>query len=288
MCAMYHKKLLLCYAMILLPQITYGKSAENVLVYPKPESSSDSRHVHYLETLELCLRKSGTRLKLKPSEENMQQGRSIFMLAQGKAIDVMWTMTSPEREKLLLPIRIPIDRGLLGWRLFLIRKEDQSRFNKIQTLSDLRKFSAGQGHDWPDMEILKTNGLSVIPSPTYDGLFRMLKMERFDFFPRSVIEIYEELESRHSFGIDIEKKIAIHYPATLYFFVNNQNTKLAKHIESGCKAAIKDGSFNKLFEKFYKSILTKSDIKNRRIFQLKNPLLPPKTPLDKKEFWYSP
>ncbi len=288
MCAIYHKKLLLCCAMILLPQVIYGKPKKNVLIFPGPESSSDSRHLHCLETLELCLRKSGTTFELQSSEENMQQGRSISMLAQGKTIDVMWTMTSPEREKLLLPIRIPIDRGLLGWRLFLIRRENQSRFDKIQTLNDLKKFFAGQGHDWPDIKILQANGITVIPSPTYEGLFRMLRMERFDFFPRSVKEVYEELKAHYSSGIDVENKIAIHYPSALYFFVNNQNSKLAKLIESGCETAIKDGSFNGLFEKFYKSTLTKSDIKNRKVFHLKNPLLPPETPINRKELWYSP
>jgi hypothetical protein len=116
----------------------------------------------------------------------------------------------------------------------------------------------------------------------------MLRMERFDFFPRSAKEIYEELDAHHSSGIDIENKIAIHYPSALYFFVNNQNSKLAKLIESGCEAAIEDGSFNRLFEKFYKSILAKSGIKNRKIFRLKNPLLPPETPIDRKELWYFP
>jgi hypothetical protein len=42
----------------------------------------------------------------------------------------------------------------------------------------------------PDTTSQRANGLRLELSPRYDGLFRMLKSNRFDYFPRSVLEIW--------------------------------------------------------------------------------------------------
>ncbi len=77
----------------------------------------------------------------------MQQGRAILSLMQGEHVDVVWTMTSRKREKQLLPIRIPLLKGLQGYRIFIINENDNEKFNKISTLEDLRELVAGQGRD---------------------------------------------------------------------------------------------------------------------------------------------
>lgn len=76
-------------------------------------------------------------------------------------IDVLWSMTTQEREAQLLPIRIPIDKGLLGWRIPLLRANRANLLAGATTLAGLHLWSAGQGHDWPDAEILKSNGLTA-------------------------------------------------------------------------------------------------------------------------------
>lgn len=52
----------------------------------------------------------------------------LALLRANEVIGVLWTVTSPERERLLIPVRIPIDRGVYGWRLFLIHADAQPRF----------------------------------------------------------------------------------------------------------------------------------------------------------------
>ena len=51
-------------------------------------------------------------------------------------LDVMWGATKNSYEQRMLPIRIPLFKGLLGHRLFIIRSDNQSKFNKV---SDIRK-----------------------------------------------------------------------------------------------------------------------------------------------------
>jgi len=116
----------------------------------------------------------------------MQQGRAIHQLAQDKNVDIIWTVTSKTRERQLLPIRIPLLKGLLGHRVLIIRKKEKRIFSAVLNLEDLQQFTAGQGHDWPDVKILQANGINVSTASTYDGLFSMLQAARFDFFPRGI------------------------------------------------------------------------------------------------------
>ena len=83
-------------------------------------------------------------------------------------------MTSDVRERELLPLRFPLDRGLMGWRLLLVRRSEQQRFAGIRSLDGLASMTAGQMHDWPDTQILRANGLKVGTGSSYSSLFAML------------------------------------------------------------------------------------------------------------------
>jgi hypothetical protein len=76
----------------------------------------------------------------------------------------------------------------------------------------------------------------------------------------------------------------------VYFFVSKQDSKLYQRLERGFQMALQDGSFEKLFNThwYIQNTLKLAKIGQRRIFRLNNPLLPPETPLDRKEFWYVP
>lgn len=89
------------------------------------------------------------------------QGRALRELSVNSEIDLNWSTTSIEREKLLKPIRIPIYRGLIGWRVLLIKGGTQERFDKITSIEDLRALVAVQRFDWTDYDILKENKFRV-------------------------------------------------------------------------------------------------------------------------------
>jgi GR25 family glycosyltransferase involved in LPS biosynthesis len=88
----------------------------------------------------------------------------------------------------------------------------------------------------------------------------------------------------------VETDLAIHYPAAGYIFTNKKNKKLYDRLERGFRMAVDDGSFDTLFYNHpdMKTVLEKANLKNRRIFELKNPLLPEETPLNDKRLWYKP
>ncbi len=265
---------------------TMPAMAEKVSVlYPKPESENDERGNYQIKLLNLALSKSGANYAAAPTKVKMLKSRALAQLAAGEDVDVVWSMTSKQREADLLAIRIPLDKGLLGWRIFLISKKNKAAFAQIKALDDLKKLTAGQGHDWPDTEILRSNQLKVQPGASYDGLFKMLDAGNIDYFPRSVMEIWDEQKSHADLGLEIEGKFILQYPTAMYYFVSKKNKALATALETGLKKAISDGSFEQLFNQTHADIIKRANLKGRTRFQLSNPLLPPETPLQQKELW---
>ena len=168
------------------------------------------------------------------------------------------------------------------------RKEDKRKFSAVLNLEDLQQFTAGQGHDWPDVKILQANGIKVATASTYDGLFGMLQAARFDFFPRGINEAWQEVELQANPELTIEQHLLIYYPSPIYFFVNNKSIALAERIEKGLKLSIEDGSFDQLFysHRAHEKMFTIGQLKQRQIITLKNPLLPSQTPLSDEKLWY--
>ena len=158
----------------------------------------------------------------------------------------------------------------------------------MRTIEDLRRLRAGQGHDWPDTTILRHQGLPVETSSSYDSLFLMLRAERFDYFPRAVLEANAELQHMHIDDLTLDRHLVLHYPTALYFFFSPQKPQLADTVRQGLELALADGSFDRLFQQHHADDLRRARLDQRRIIELDNPLLPPHTPLQRRELWYHP
>lgn len=256
-----------------------------IVRYPIPESAADQRYDYPRKLLELVLSKTRTEYRVEYPVVSMNQNRQIVELEAGRTIDVAPLPSSAEREARLLPIRIPLNKGLLGWRLGLVRKGDTDRVAQVKTLADLKNVRLAQGQDWPDTQILIANGLDVMTSSTYEGVFKMLENQRFDYFPRSVMEIWDEQDS-HASTLDVEQHLALHYFYDSYFFVNKRNTKLAANIAEGMEKAVADGSFDKIFNEYWGERVRKARLNERTVIELRNPLLTPETPSHRNELWY--
>lgn len=256
--------------------------------YPVLPTKGDPQLAYMLALLRLACDKAGEQCQLY-SGPAMVQGRAIqeMQRPQGQ-IDVMWTMTSAEREQRLLPVRIPLYKGLIGWRVALLRPDRSELLAKIDSAAALAKLTAGQEHDWPDTAILQHTGLPVVTTPDYEPLFSMLLQRRFDYFPRSVIEVINEQRTHADLGLVIDRHILLRYPAAFYFFVRPQRPELARMLTRGLEKAVRDGSFDALFQQHHGPALRALRLDKRRIIDLSNPLLPPTTPLQRKELWYRP
>jgi hypothetical protein len=262
--------------------------SQQTVFYPRPESLNDVRGSYPVALLRYCEQQSAPLFTLSPSKVPSQQGRSLRQLVAGNGMSVVWALTNQEREASLLPVRIPIDRGLIGWRLLLINSADSVDFEKITNKQQLAKLVAGQGHDWPDVEVLHANHFNVSTSSTYQGLFHMLARGHIDYFPRAVSEIWPELEANAGLKLAVENKLAIYYPSALYFFVNKNNLWLANVLESCLSTATKDGSLKAIFDDYYLDFILRSKLTHRTILTLTNPSFPSTAPASDSGYWFSP
>lgn len=261
-------------------------AAEPTVVY-YPRVDGDGAQGDYgIALLQLALAKAGGNYRAELSAARMQQNRALAELqSPNGSVDVVGTMTSAEREARLLPVRIPMTRGLIGWRIGLLRADHRDLLHAVRGLDDLRHFRAGQGHDWPDADILRHSGLPVQPVTVYNSLFGLLKANRFDWAPRSVNEIWAEA-ARHP-ELVVDPYVVLHYPTADYFFVNRSNSALAEEIRRGLEAALADGSFEKLFYFYYGPQIRQARLDKRVLINLPNPLLSPQTPLNRRELWFT-
>lgn len=104
----------------LLPHLQADDSG--TLRYPRRADGDEFRSIYALAQLQLALDKAGSPLRLEPSHYSMEQERALVNLEHNDRLDVAWSMTSIEREQRLLPVRIPLDKGLFGWRIALLPK----------------------------------------------------------------------------------------------------------------------------------------------------------------------
>lgn len=252
---------------------------------------TDLRYEYRIKLLELALEKTRDGygdFHLVPVSDEMSQGRGLEFLRKGENVRVAFLPTTSEREKDFLAIRIPILRGILGYRVFLIHQDARDAFAEVASLEELKaRFTAGFGTHWADKAILVSNGIAVVDTPSYDNLFGMLNARRFDYFPRGINEAWHEVEKR---GADfpklmVEPELALYYPYAVYFFVNRKDDLLAQRIDTGLRLALSDGSFEALFREYHEEDIRRAGLDKRRLFILENPTLPETTDVIDTRWW---
>jgi hypothetical protein len=252
-------------------------------------SDGDPNGPYMASMIKLAFEHLGRKVEFKPVTEDMTQTRLQEDTLNGK-LDIMWAGTSKELEEELEPIRIPMFKGLLGHRLLIIRKDDQAKFDRVNSIEDLRKIPLGQGTAWIDTKILEANGLKVVKTMKYQNLFYMLDGARFDGFPRAVFEPFSEVDKRSSLNLAVEKHLMLVYKMDFYLFVSKSNKQLARDLELGLNRAIADGSFEKVFlsAPSVQEAIAKGDLKNRLVIPLENPFNSRETPIGRSELWIDP
>ena len=265
------------YTSIFMPLVSPDAGATEPLhiVIPPIEKSAEAQALYFYKLLLLVLAKTEATdgpYDVKFYPRPLSTERFLVELKNGGAVNLMWTTSNKKREQELLPIRISLLKDLNSYRIFLIRNGDQAKFDKVQSLDDLRKLNAGLGSQWPDTDVMRENDLHVVTSLSYDSLFKMLAAKRFDYFPRGLYEVWDEAELHKDMGLEIEQHLMLYYEAPFYFFVSKTNLPLASRIERGLKMAIEDGSFDELLMSVpgFKRGIEEQLNSHRKLFKLTN------------------
>lgn len=263
--------------------------------HPPPEASSDQRHSYYWELLDAALRANQDRYgpyQLNAHDKPMSFERAVAEVESGRGlVNIVSRAPNRELERRLLPIRLPLDKGLLGTRLFLSMPSTQSRLDAVRTLDNLRAFTLGQQRSWSDVPILQAAGFRLILADSYPPMFAMLGAGRFDLFPRGVIEIAAEWRANRGAvpGLQIEPRLVLKYPMPRYFFVPRtaEGERLAERIADGLRRLQASGEFERRYRAFKALVLRDLNLAGRTVLRIPNPQLDPAVPLTDRAWWDS-
>jgi hypothetical protein len=233
---------------------------------------------YYLDVLQTALKMTESKYgaySLDVSFEPLSSERKHEMLIAGERVNVdrivgFHQATGPRSA--LLQVNIPLLKGFMGYRIPLIRRESQAKFDKVKTLEDLRKISLGLGKGWEGY-IYKTNGFNLTEPVTFDLLLKMLAGRRFDFVPLSTIEIQDSYEVDHQSLNTLvpEQHLLIYTQLPNYFYVSPQVPKLAERLRVGLTLMQSNGNLNELFDKHFSQRLKRLNLKSRRVIVIPNP-----------------
>ena len=101
---------------------------------PNPEENYE------LGLLKLALSYSEEPYQFSFAAEEQNDESRIAEIERG-GLDLFWAATNQDLERRLLPVRIPLYKGLLGHRLLVIRQQDAARFAPIRTLEELARLN---------------------------------------------------------------------------------------------------------------------------------------------------
>ncbi|WP_020561194.1 hypothetical protein [Thiofilum flexile] len=254
---------------------TLAKNKLVVRITQLPNTDIDK--ILYFALLKLALEKSGYPYTIEVTPASLPPV-AARIVSSPEFVNVVWQGTSREFEEQLLPVRIPLLQGLLGYRVFLIRKERQAAFQAIKSIADLSRFRALLGSNWSDVNILEAHKLPVILGK-YSSLMPMLEANRGDYYPRSILEINQELDPAQYPDIGVEQSLLLYYPLAIYFFVAPNNQALHDALYHGLEIAVADGSYHKLLmtHPLTRDVLKNLHLLERRLLKIDNPFLTDET-----------
>lgn len=285
----------LCLLGALAPGLRARGAEPMRFVHPPPETTSDQRHTYYWALLEAALQSNRAQfgdytVVSYDTPMNFQRGVAEVESGDAGRVNILARATNLDLETRLLPIPIPLDKGLLGYRLFLVMPDTEAKLGAVRTLDELKRFSIGQASAWTDVRVLSDNGFRLVIADNYEGLFQMLGAHRFDLFSRGVNEIHAEwMAHRDSVpGITIDRALVLQYPMPRYFFVPRTplGRRMAARISDGLHRIARSGEFERHYQAYKKAVLADVDLSGRRVFRLPNPQLSNLAPPQSDKRWW--
>lgn len=251
--------------------------AVDTFIINPPESNNDHRYQYTYDLLTLIIEATNNDFgvgTIQISDVVMSRNRIFRGLLEGKTVNIIAEASNSQWDEQLIPIKIPIRKGIQGFRVFIIKKQNLPIMANINTLAQLIALDTGSGSQWSSKAAMQNAGFNVIESIQHDNLFNMLSMGRFITFGRGVNEAFQEVEQFKQQYPDlvVDDNILLHIPLATYYYVAPNQPRLATRIQEGLKRIIANGKFDELFYRRHCEFLLKSNINHRRVFKINNPL----------------
>ena len=244
-------------------------------------NKTNARQNYETELLEACLKIThkdfgAASIEIDNTDHPLAEDESnVFRASADILVTVAGNLKFKDEQKIV--INRPLAKGLLGYRLLIVRDESLQRFNTLKNETELQALRIGIPQTWADAGLFRHNDYDVVEKGTFDELLPLLKDHAFDYTALGANEIEEVFKQRAEplGGISIEPSLMLYYPFPLVFYVNHRNPALAERIDAGLDALKQSGEHDRIFSKNYGGVVQRLGLKQRRKFILSNPILPP-------------
>lgn len=244
-------------------------------------NKTESRQQYEREILEAALNATDA----SHGQWQLQESLTDYPLAadeasvfRAKGFDIFGTVAGNTKlaneKKILIPL--PLMKGLLGYRILIIRAADKEKFAAIKSAQQLQQLRMGIPSTWADAELFRHNGYKVEEKGSFDDLFTRLENNEFDyvtFGANEVTGVFNERAAK-SGKLMVDSSLLVFYPFPLVFYVNPENKSLAGRVTHGLQVISSNGELDKIFNRYFAADLKTVDLPSRTMITLKNPILP--------------
>jgi len=244
-------------------------------------NKTESRQQYEREVLEAVL-KATTAVQ---GNYQLQEDLTDYPLAadeasvfRSKGFDIFGTVAGNTKlaneKKILIPL--PLMKGLLGYRILIIRATDKEKFAAIKSAQQLQQLRLGIPSTWADAELFRQNGYKVEEKGSFDDLFTRLENNEFDYVSFGANEVAGVFAQRavQSGKLIVDSSLLVYYPFPLVFYVNPNNKALAERVTAGLEIISSNGELDKIFNRYFGAELEALNLSARTKITLKNPILP--------------
>ncbi len=285
-----HARAVVILAMILLSAIASAQTTKQPVGETEGEAGgivlwngnkTESRQKYEREVLEAALNAT----KVSHGVWSLQEDLTDYPLAadeasvfRTKGVDIFGTVAGNTKlaneQKILIPL--PLMKGLLGYRILIIRSADKGKFAGVKTPAQLQKLRMGIPSTWADAELFRQNGYAVEEKGSFDDLFTRLENKEFDYVTFGANEVTGVFNARaaKSGKLIVDSTLLVFYPFPLVFYVNPDNKVLAERVTKGLQIISGNGELDAIFNRYFAADLTAVKLPARTMITLKSPILP--------------
>lgn len=207
--------------------------------------------------------------------------RSLYMLKHGFThVDiepVTATRLALAAKGSIRMIPIPIDRGLLGYRINLLLDTRRDLLADVRNTTDLAEFTIGQAERWTDLDIYRAAGITTKEVKAWhQGEFTaQLEAGFIDIFPLGLEETLSyflpRFQERYP-QLTTDPHILIRYPWFRFVWVSAkpETDALYAALVKGFDIIARDGSFLAIWRQ-YRRTPPAGIFANRTVIELDNP-----------------
>jgi hypothetical protein len=226
------------------------------------------------ELLDLLLHESEAEFgpaRIVFDDEEISYYRARELMRGGNYLHVQTGVTFQfGKDSGVLVVEQPILKNLLGYRQLIAKNDSLDRIAKERDLESFVQLVAGQVTAWPDIDVLKKNGIPVRTAAAYPSLYPMLKFDRFDYISLGIGEIHASLVAQKDTNKDfsVVEDLVLYYPFPAYITVSESVPELAKRFDFAMNKITKSGQFDEIFHRHFHKIIARLNKSETRVFIL--------------------